>query len=68
MLVEEEDVVGGADVGGVFADGDGRAGVEVELGAGLDDPAGGGELGVDRVAGDLLGVLVGGRGFGGGHG
>jgi hypothetical protein len=30
LLVEEEDVIGGADVGGVFTDGDGRAALKLK--------------------------------------
>lgn len=57
--VDEKDVVGGAGVGSLFADGLAGAGVEVDGVLGLHGPTGGAELRVDGVAGDLLGVLVG---------
>ncbi len=49
--VEEEEVVGGAGGGVGLAQGDAWAGVEVERGAVLHDPACGGEGGVDQPPG-----------------
>ena len=59
LAVDEQDIVGGAGVGGVFADGLAGALVQVDRVLGLDGPAGGAELRVDGIAGDLLGILVG---------
>ena len=55
LFVDEKDVIGGADVGLVLADGDVRAGIEVERLFALDD----GEELVNTVAGGLLGILIG---------
>ena len=59
LAVDEQHVVGGAGVGGVFADGLALAGVEIDGVLRLHDPTGGPELRVDGVAGDLFGGLVG---------
>ena len=56
--IDEEHIVGGADVGLVFAHGDTLSGIEVDLVFVLRIPAGRGQLRVDLVAGDLFGVLV----------
>jgi hypothetical protein len=56
--INEEDEIGRAAVGGVFADGLALALVEVDGVLVLNGPAGGAELGVDPVTGFLLGILV----------
>ena len=58
LAVDKEDVVGGAGVGLIFADGLALAFVMVPLAFVLDDPTRGAELRVDLVARDLLWVLV----------
>jgi len=58
LAIDEENVVGGTGIGGILADGLTLASEEIDGMIGLHDPAGGAELRVDGVAGDLLGVLV----------
>jgi hypothetical protein len=57
-LIDEEDVIGGAGVGGIFANGDAGADGEVDFLFVLHDPTRSGEQTVDAVAGGLFGVLV----------
>ena len=59
LAVDEEHVVGGAGVGGVFADGLALGLVEVDGVLRLNRPARGPQLRVDGVASDLFRVLVG---------
>ena len=58
LLVDEEHVIGRADIGLPFAHRDTGIGSEIDLVLGLHRPAGGAQLGVDAVAGLLFGVLV----------
>ncbi len=59
LLIDKENVVGRAGIGGIFTDGDTGTGREVDFRFVLHDPTRGGEQAVDAVAGGLLGVLVG---------
>jgi hypothetical protein len=62
VAVDEEGIIGGSGIGGVFADGLAGAFVGVEGVFILHDPAGGAKLGINLIARDLLGILVGAMG------
>jgi hypothetical protein len=59
VAVDEEGIIGGAGIGGVFAHGLAGAFVGVEGVFILHDPAAGAKLRINLIASDLLGVLVG---------